>query len=134
MTAAKAKGGGPRGRAPRLVGPSSGSAGSAGAESRGGKPERLKKRKQREAAEKEEEEDGGFALGARGEVRRLGIFVPVGGARTCLPDALFAAMFAIVPSLDAQLNDVRAALPPTANSDPSFAMAKAFLAQHGFQL
>ena len=83
---------------PRSVRPSAGSAGDAGAEKRVPK-ERPKSKKRKVAEAKEREEDGGFALQARGQVRREGFFVPVGEARTCLPDALYAAMRATNPSL-----------------------------------
>jgi hypothetical protein len=120
----------PRGPRPRLVGPSAGSAGDAGAEKRV-----LKKSKKRKAQEgKEGKEDGGFALFARGRVRREGFFVPVGDERTCLPDALYAAMRAANPSLELKQGDVRSALAATASADPSFSMAKEFAAQYGMQL
>ena len=81
----------PRGPRPRLVGPSAGFAGDAGAETR--VPTGTKKGKKRKAQEgKEHKEGGGFALFARGRVRREGFFVPVGDERTCLPDALYSAM------------------------------------------
>ena len=84
----------PRGPRPRSVGPSAGSAGDAGAEKRVSKPKRLKakKREAQLAGAKETEEKGGFTLLARGEVRRQGVFVPIGNERTCLPDALHVAM------------------------------------------
>jgi hypothetical protein len=86
------------------------------------------------AEAKEREEDGGFALQARGQVRREGFFVPVGEARTCLPDALYAAMRATNPSLKLKQGDVRSALAASASSDPSFSMAKEFATQHGMDL
>jgi hypothetical protein len=88
----------PQGSTPRRVRPSSGSAGSAGAENRG-KSERMTKRKLKEAAQAKEAEDGGYAVQARGKVRRQGIFVPIGNDRSCLRDAMRAAMLATKPSL-----------------------------------
>ena len=118
---------------PRSVGPSASSAGDAGAEKRVPK-ERPKSKRRKVAEAKEREEDGGFALQARGQVRREGFFVPVGEARTCLPDALFAAMRATNPSLKLKQGDVRSALAASASSDPSFSMAKEFATQHGMDL
>ena len=80
---------GPQGSTPRRVGPSSGTAGSAGAKTRG-KSERVAKRKLEEAAQAEGADDGGYALHARGKVRRQGIFVPIGNERSCLRNALRA--------------------------------------------
>ena len=79
----------PQGSTPRRVGPSSGTAGSAGARTRG-KSERMTKRKLEEAAQAEGADDGGYALQARGKVRRQGIFVPIGNERSCLRNALRA--------------------------------------------
>ena len=96
---------------------------------------KTRKSKKRKAQDrKEDEEGGGFALFARGRVRGEGFFVPVGDERTCLPDALHAAMRAANPSLGLKQGDVRSALAATAATDPSFAMAKEFVAQHGMQL
>ena len=118
---------------PRSVRPSAGSAGDAGAEKR--VPKERPKSKQRKVAEaKEREENGGFALQARGQVRREGFFMLVGEARTCLPDALYAAMRAINPSLKLKQGDVRSALAATTSTDPSFSMAKEFATQHGMDL
>ena len=60
--------------------------------------------------------------------------MPVGEARTCLPDALYAAMRATNPSLELKQGDVRGALAATTPTDPSFSMAKEFATQHGMDL
>ena len=60
--------------------------------------------------------------------------MPVGEARTCLPDALYAAMRATNPSLELKQGDVRGALAATTSTDPSFSMAKEFATQHGMDL
>ena len=126
----------PREPRPRSLGPSAGSARDAGAEKRVPKSKssrsRAKKRKLRAIA-KETEEEGGFALLARGGVRRQGAFVPIGNERTCLPDALHVGMMDVRPSLQLQQSATRAALMSEA-SDPTFAMAKLYAAQHGIDL
>ena len=103
----------PRGPRPRSLGPSAGSARDAGAEKRVPKSKssrsRAKKRKLRAIA-KEAEEEGGFALLARGEVWRHGVFVPIGNERAWLPDALHVCMMDVMPSLQLQQSATRAAL------------------------
>lgn len=59
----------------------------------------MTKRKLKEAAQAKETEDGGYAVQARGKVRQQGIFVPIGNDRSCLRDAMRAAMLATKPSL-----------------------------------
>ena len=126
----------PRGPRPRSLGPSAGPARDAGAEERVSKPKRPKKKAKfaKKRVEKEKAEDGGFALLARGEVRRQGVFVPIGNERTCLPDALHVAMKNAKPSIQVRQNDVRAALMGTVAADPTFQMAKTFVSQYGLDL
>ena len=132
-TATLKRKGAPQGPRPRSVGPSAGSAGDAGAEKRVSKLKRSKAKKRKLAIAKEMEEEGGFALLARGEVRRQGVFVPIGNERTCLPDALHVGMMDVRPSLQLQQSVTRSALVSEA-SDPTFAMAKLYAAQHGIDL
>ena len=62
----------PRGTIPR-EGPSSGTAGSAGADKRAGHPKRLKEKKRKS---RDEKEVGGFFLEPRGKARLQGISIP----------------------------------------------------------
>ena len=122
-----------RAKASLSIGPSAGSARDAGAEQRVPKSKRSKAKKRKLAIAKEMEEEGGFALLARGEVRRQGVFVPIGNERTCLPDALHVGMADVRPSLQLQQSVTRSALMSEA-SGPTFAMAKLYAAQHGIDL
>ena len=107
---------------PRSVGPSAGSAGEAGPEKSG--KAKAKKRKLL-AKEKEEKESGGFALMARGEAREQGVSIPAGSQRTCLPDAMWAAMKSLLPHTKLSLKEVRKSLPPSPDqADPNISMAK----------
>lgn len=132
-TATLKRKGAPQGPRPRSVGPSAGSAGDAGAEKRVSKPKRLKK-KAKKRVEKEKAEDGGFALAARGEVRGQGIAVPAGTKRTCLADAMWAAMRAVLPQTKLPLATLRKSLPASDDPDqpdPTALMAKEFAAGYG---
>ena len=117
---------------PRSLGPSAGPARDAGAE------ELVSKRSKKKAAkiakkrvEKEKAEDGGFALQARGQVRAGGLFVAAGEEHTCLADALWSAIRALLPQTKLSLQIVRASIPVTEGPDPNFTMAERFTQGYG---
>ena len=121
----------PQGPRPRSLGPSAGSAGDAGAEKRVSKPTSRSKKKAAMRVEKEKAEDGGFVLEARGQARAGGLFVAAGEEHTCLADALWSAMKALLPQTKLSLQTVRASVPVTEGSDPNFTMAERFAQGYG---
>lgn len=132
--ATTAKKGGSRGPNPPRVRPSSGPAGSAGAESSEGESERLKKRKAQEQEVREAEEDGGHAFQARGEARHQGIPIPAGDEHTCLPDSCHTLLKVLFPHLKLNLKTVRKSMPALTNSDPNFTVAQTFVKGYGAEL
>ena len=122
----------PQGPTPRRVAPSSSGA---GREKRKEKSERLMERKAKKAKEKAAADDGGFALMARGEAREQGVSIPAGSQRTCLPDAMWAAMKSLLPHTKLSLKEVRKSLPPSPDqADPNISMAKRFAAGYRIQI
>ena len=124
-------------------GPSAGSSGDAGTDTRDGrsksktakeKGKKNKKRKDREREEKGRCQTGGFALQGRGQVRAEGIAVPVGTRRTCLPDATWALLMARFPNTKINLHTIRAAVSSANGADPSFSMANAHVQDYGLEL
>ena len=85
-----------------------------------------------------ETEDGGYALKAKGELRRQGVVLTVAkkgeGARTCLADAMFVVLCTLLPGLALKLEAVRAVLVASETKDPNQAMAKTLAADHGARL
>ena len=108
-------------------GPRAGSAGSAGTGGHG-KSERLVKRKAQEAVSKAKRQKGGFTSVARGELRLQGVAIPVGNDATCLPDALWALMMFLRPSIGLSQAAVQSALMTGDETDPSFFAAAEFAA------
>ena len=125
--AATKKKGESRGPRRELDGPRAGFAGSAGTGGHG-KSERLVKRKAQEAVSKAKRQKGGFTSVARGELRLQGVAIPVGNDATCLPDALWALMMFLRPSIGLSQAAVQSALMTGDETDPSFFAAAKFAA------